>query len=202
MIGHGSLSDILYYEPSDVSEVSTPDFPATFPDLISIPGNIASDSQLGLLGDFLYLCPEKSYSWPSYACQRWNIYTGETTTLTTELLHEHQGVRHCLVTVGNRLWIGGSLSSAAESTKSEYMDEDGVWIDGPTMPLGMFDHSCLAISDHEVLIGNGFAQSTLNEQMTAWILNTDTDTFSPTGPANYHGRGSMLGGPFTLASGR
>ena len=101
-----------------------------------------------------------------------------------------------------RLWIGGSYSSAAESTKSEYMDEDGVWTDGPTMPLGMFDHACLAISANEVLVGNGVVQSTVTEQFTAWILNTDTDTFIPTGPANYNGRGAMLGGPFTLSSGR
>ena len=82
------------------------------------------------------------------------------------------------------------------------MDEDGVWTDGPLLPLGIFEHPCIAISDHEVVIGNGFDTSTNSEQMTAWILDTDTDTFTPTGPANYHGRGTMLGGPFTLSSGR
>ena len=100
MIGHAASSDLLYYEPPYVSVVSIPDFPVTYPNL---PADARLNAQMGLLGDFLYHCPEKATPWPSYACQRWNIYSGETTTLTTELLHEHLGVRHCLVTTaGNR----------------------------------------------------------------------------------------------------
>ena len=200
MIGE-KPGDTQYVQPTDLSQISIPSFP-TSPDF-SIAGSAGSDYHFGLLQDYIYVCPEKSEVFASFKCDRWNIHTGEETALTSELLHSHWYVRTCLVTVGNRLWIGGSQqTSPADSDKSEFMDTDGVWTDGPTLPQGMYGHSCITIGDNQVLVGNGLTPVGAYDIMTSWILNTDSGHFTPNGPNNFRGDSCMLGGPFMLSNGR